>query len=334
MDTNSNTAILTVQDLKVRFHTRDAVIHAVNGISFDLQPRETLGIVGESGCGKSVMSLAMMGLIPMPPGKIESGRICYDGKDLLTLSQGQMRRIRGNDLAMIFQEPMTSLNPVLTIGQQIVEVIKLHQGLSMKAAKEKAVEYLNLVRIPEATRRLGQYPHEMSGGMRQRAMIAMALSCEPKILIADEPTTAIDVTIQAQILSLIAQLKKQIDTAIIMITHDLGVVAEMADRVIVMYAGFKVEEAPVHNLFSSPLHPYTKGLLASVPRIDTPLTKDGQNARLNEIPGSVPSLKQPLTGCAFAPRCKCVLDRCKIKIPPLVEAVPGHLVACWRVSVE
>lgn len=334
MDSNSDTAILSVQDLKVRFYTRDAVIRAVNGISFDLKPRETLGIVGESGCGKSVMSLSVMGLVPTPPGKIESGRICYGGKDLLTLSQRQMRRIRGNDLAMIFQEPMTSLNPVLTIGQQIVEVIKLHQGLSMKASKEKAVEYLNLVRIPEATRRLHQYPHEMSGGMRQRAMIAMALSCEPKILIADEPTTAIDVTIQAQILSLIAQLKKQIDTAILMITHDLGVVAEMADRVIVMYAGFKVEEAPVLNLFSNPLHPYTKGLLASVPRIDTPLTGNGQKARLNEIIGSVPSLKQPITGCAFAPRCSRALDRCKIEIPPLMEVVPGHLVACWRISVE
>ena len=330
MEPHNPSPLLTVEDLRVRFHTRDGVIHALNGIGFDLKPRETLGIVGESGCGKSVLSLAVMGLIPTPPGRIASGRICLDGRDLLSLGRRQMRRIRGNEVAMIFQEPMTSLNPVFTIGQQIVEVIKLHQGLDARKASAKAAEYLDLVRIPEARRRMDQYPHEMSGGMRQRAMIAMALSCEPKVLIADEPTTAIDVTIQAQILGLIAQLKKQIDTAIIMITHDLGVVAETADRVMVMYAGSKLEEAPVGSLFSQPRHPYTQGLMASLPRIDTPVKGAGARVRLQEIPGSVPSLKQPPEGCTFAQRCHMAQARCKKEIPALERIAPGHWVACWR----
>ena len=321
--------ILAVDDLTVRFYTRDGIVRAVNGISLNISRGETLGIVGESGCGKSVTSLAVMGLIPQPPGRIESGSIRMEGRNLLNLTEKEMRKVRGNEIAMIFQEPMTSLNPVLTIGFQISESLMLHQGFSKKEAFAKAEEFLNIVQFPEAARRLNEYPHQMSGGMRQRAMIAMALSCNPKILIADEPTTALDVTIQAQILHLMVDIKKRLQTAIIMITHDLGVIAEMADRVMVMYAGSKVEEATVHRLFDHPLHPYTRGLMASIPSIDTPAEPETVH-RLEEIPGIVPSLRQDIVGCAFAPRCKFAKDRCRHDAPPLEEHASGHWAACWE----
>ena len=326
---SSAESILAVDDLTVRFYTRDGIVRAVNGISLQISRGETLGIVGESGCGKSVTSLAVMGLIPQPPGRIESGSICMEGRNLLNLTEKEMRKVRGNDISMIFQEPMTSLNPVLTIGFLISESLMLHQGFSKKEAFVKAEESLNIVRIPEAARRLNEYPHQMSGGMRQRAMIAMALSCNPKILIADEPTTALDVTIQAQILHLMVDIKKRLQTAIIMITHDLGVIAEMADPVMVMYAGSKVEEATVHRLFDQPLHPYTRGLMASIPSIDTPAEPETVR-RLEEIPGIVPSLRQDIVGCAFAPRCKFVKDRCRHDAPPLEEHATGHWAACWE----
>ena len=321
--------ILAVDDLTVRFYTRDGIVRAVNGISLNISRGETLGIVGESGCGKSVTSLAVMGLIPQPPGRIESGSIRMEGRNLLNLTEKEMRKVRGNEIAMIFQEPMTSLNPVLTIGFQISESLMLHQGFSKKEAFAKAEEFLNIVQFPEAARRLNEYPHQMSGGMRQRAMIAMALSCNPKILIADEPTTALDVTIQAQILHLMVDIKKRLQTAIIMITHDLGVIAEMADRVMVMYAGSKVEEATVHRLFDHPLHPYTRGLMASIPSIDASAEPETVH-RLEEIPGIVPSLRQDIVGCAFAPRCKFAKDRCRHDAPPLEEHASGHWAACWE----
>ena len=326
---SSDERVLAVDDLTVRFYTRDGIVRAVNGVSLHISRGETLGIVGESGCGKSVTSLAVMGLIPQPPGRIESGSISMEGRNLLNLTEKEMRKVRGNEIAMIFQEPMTSLNPVLTIGFQISESLMLHQGFSKKEAFVKAQEFLNIVRIPEAARRLKEYPHQMSGGMRQRAMIAMALSCNPKILIADEPTTALDVTIQAQILHLMVDIKKRLQTAIIMITHDLGVIAETADRVMVMYAGSKVEEATVHRLFDHPLHPYTRGLMASIPSIDSP--SDSETVRrLEEIPGIVPSLRQDIVGCAFAPRCKFAKDRCRHDAPPLEEHAAGHWAACWE----
>jgi len=326
---SSDERVLAVDDLTVRFYTRDGIVRAVNGISLNISRGETLGIVGESGCGKSVTSLAVMGLIPQPPGRIESGSIRMEGRNLLNLTEKEMRKVRGNEIAMIFQEPMTSLNPVLTIGFQISESLMLHQGFSKKEAFAKAEEFLNIVQFPEAARRLNEYPHQMSGGMRQRAMIAMALSCNPKILIADEPTTALDVTIQAQILHLMVDIKKRLQTAIIMITHDLGVIAEMADRVMVMYAGSKVEEATVHRLFDHPLHPYTRGLMASIPSIDAP-TEPEAARRLEEIPGIVPSLRQDIVGCAFAPRCKFAKDRCRHDAPPLEEHASGHWAACWE----
>lgn len=322
--------VLAVEDLKVRFHTRDGVIRAVNGVSFSLNRRETLGIVGESGCGKSVLALSIMGLIPQPPGRIESGTILLEGRNLLDLPEEEMCKVRGNEISMIFQEPMTSLNPVLTVGFQISEALRLHQGLSKKEASEKAVEFLEMVRIPEPARRAREYPHQMSGGMRQRAMIAMAISCNPKVLIADEPTTALDVTIQAQILKLMQQLKDRIETAIIMITHDLGVIAEVAERVLVMYVGLKVEEAPAGELFDRPLHPYTRGLMASIPRIDEADEMEGSGQRLEEIPGVVPSLRREILGCPFAPRCTFVRERCRTEAPPLEEKAPGHWVACWE----
>ena len=326
---SSDERVLAVDDLTVRFYTRDGIVRAVNGISLNISRGETLGIVGESGCGKSVTSLAVMGLIPQPPGRIESGSIRMEGRNLLNLTEKEMRKVRGNEISMIFQEPMTSLNPVLTIGFQISETLMLHQGFSKKEAFVKAEEFLNIVQFPEAARRLNEYPHQMSGGMRQRAMIAMALSCNPKILIADEPTTALDVTIQAQILHLMVDIKKRLQTAIIMITHDLGVIAEMADRVMVMYAGSKVEEATVHRLFDHPLHPYTRGLMASIPSIDAPAEPETVR-RLEEIPGIVPSLRQDIVGCAFAPRCKFGKDRCRHDAPPLEEHVTGHWAACWE----
>jgi len=332
-ETRSPTAvsrrILTVNDLKVRFHMRDGVVRAVNGVSFDLCRGETLGIVGESGCGKSVTALCIMGLLPRPPARIESGTVTLEDRNLLSLSEEEIRKVRGNEISMIFQEPMTSLNPVMTVGYQIAESLMLHQGLSKKEALDKAVEFLDLVRIPDARRRLRQYPHEMSGGMRQRVMIAMALSCNPKVLIADEPTTALDVTIQAQILKLMLQLKQRIETAIIMITHDLGVIAQVAQRVVVMYVGLKVEEASVGDLFDQPMHPYTRGLMASIPRVDVAVS-GARGARLEEIPGVVPSLRREITGCPFAPRCSLAKEQCHQVQPPFVEKTPGHWVACWE----
>ena len=326
----ADSPVLAVDDLTVRFDTRDGIVHAVNGVSFDLNPGETIGLVGESGCGKSVTALSIMRLIPQPPGRIEKGTITLEGRNLLELTEGEMRRVRGNEISMIFQEPMTSLNPVLTVGFQIAEALMLHQGFSKKAAHKKAVESLELVRIPEAVRRTGEYPHQMSGGMRQRAMIAMALSCDPKVLIADEPTTALDVTIQAQILRLMRQLKDRLRSAIIIITHDLGVIAEMAERVVVMYAGRKVEEASAHELFDRPMHPYTHGLMASIPRIDKAGGGENTKRRLDEIPGIVPSLREKILGCPFAPRCRFATDQCRQVDPPLVEKVTGHWVACWE----
>src|SRR5271156_1848314 len=285
--------ILEVADLRTWFFTRDGVVRAVDGVSFHVIPGETLAIVGESGCGKSVTALSVLRLIPSPPGRIVSGMIRFAGRDLLSLGEAEMRDVRGNEISMIFQEPMTSLNPVLTIGHQIAETLTLHQGLSRRAALDRAIEMLTLVRIPEAERRIRQYPHQLSGGMRQRVMIAMALSCNPKVLIADEPTTALDVTIQAQILNLMHELKQKLGTAVILITHDLGVVAETAQRVVVMYAGRKVEEAPVEVLFEEPLHPYTRGLMRAIPRLDVEADAAGTRPRLQEIPGLVPNLTRP-----------------------------------------
>jgi peptide/nickel transport system ATP-binding protein len=320
--------LLSIEDLKTYFYTRDGVVRAVDGVSYQVKPGETLAVVGESGCGKSVTSLSILRLIPSPPGRIE-GRIRFQGRDLLELDEAAMRHIRGNEISMIFQEPMTSLNPVLTIGRQIGETLTLHQGLDRKAAEQRAIEMLRLVHIPEPARRVRQYPHELSGGMRQRVMIAMALACNPKLLIADEPTTALDVTIQAQILDLMRELKAKIGAAIILITHDLGVVAEMAQRVVVMYAGRKVEEAPVDDLFRRPLHPYTRGLLASVPQLGSTLTGGGRQ-RLTEIPGIVPALNREIVGCAFAPRCTFATERCRREAPTLERQGAGRFVACFE----
>src|SRR5262249_42914056 len=306
--------LLEIADLRTYFFTRDGIVRAVDGVSLGVKRGETLGVVGESGCGKSVTSLSILRLIPEPPGRIVSGSIRFAGTDLLKLSETEMRDIRGNEISMIFQEPMTSLNPVLTVSRQISETLILHQGLDTKAAAARAVEMLRLVKIPEPERRAQQYPHELSGGMRQRVMIAMALACNPRLLIADEPTTALDVTIQAQILDLMRELKQKIGAAIILITHDLGVVAEMAQRVVVMYAGRKVEEAPVKELFRRPRHPYTVGLLNSVPHLGA--TRGRAAApRLTEIPGMVPSLREEIVGCAFAPRCPFVPAPCRRAAP-------------------
>ena len=319
-------ALLEVEDLKTHFFTRDGVVRAVDGVSFAIHPGETLALVGESGCGKSVTSLSIMRLIASPPGRTVAGSIRFNGRDLLALSEREMRDVRGNEISMIFQEPMTSLNPVLTIGRQISETLVLHRGLARAEAMARAVEMLRLVNIPEPARRASEYPHQMSGGMRQRVMIAMALACDPKLLIADEPTTALDVTIQAQILDLMRALKEKTGAAILLITHDLGVVAEMAQRVVVMYAGRKVEEAPVNDLFDRPRHPYTRGLMKSIPRLG-----GGQavGKRLAEIPGMVPSLREPIAGCAFADRCAHAIERCRAEAPPLEAKTPGHAVACW-----
>jgi peptide/nickel transport system ATP-binding protein len=321
--------ILDIADLRTWFFTRDGVVRAVDGVSFHVIPGETLAIVGESGCGKSVTALSILRLIPSPPGRIVSGAIRFAGRDLLRLSEAQMRQVRGNEISMIFQEPMTSLNPVLTIGRQIAETLILHQGLGHNAALAKAADMLRLVHIPEADRRIGEYPHQLSGGMRQRVMIAMALACNPKLLIADEPTTALDVTIQAQILDLMRALKQKIDAAIVLITHDLGVVAEMAQRVVVMYAGHKAEEAPVSRVFRRPLHPYTKGLLASVPRLGTSLDHE-RAPRLAEIAGTVPSLREPIPGCPFETRCAFATDICRREMPAFDEKEPGHFAACFH----
>ncbi len=326
----SEQPILEIDDLRTYFYTRDGIVRAVDGVSFKLNRGETLCVVGESGCGKSVTAMSILRLLPQPPAKVESGEIRFEGRDLLKVSDNEIRAIRGNAISMIFQEPMTLLNPVLTVGRQISESIVLHQGLSRSAANKRATEMLDLVRIPEARQRLREYPHQLSGGMRQRVMIAMALSCSPKVLIADEPTTALDVTIQAQILNLMVELKRDLGTAIILITHDLGVVAEMAERVVVMYAGRKVEEAPVDELFKRPMHPYTHGLLGSIPRLNRLAEEDDEGVRLQEIPGTVPSLNQAIPGCAFAPRCDLAVERCHGEAPSLEQKRPEHWAACWE----
>jgi peptide/nickel transport system ATP-binding protein len=341
--------ILAIDNLHTRFFTRDGVVRAIEGLSLTVQAGEVLGIVGESGCGKSVTALSVMRLIPAQSGRIVEGAVRFEGKDLATLDDAQMRAIRGNQIAMVFQEPMTSLNPVHTVGAQIAEAVRIHQGLSKAAAMARAVEMLGLVRIPDAARRVNDYPHQFSGGMRQRVMIAMALSCNPKLLIADEPTTALDVTIQAQILKLMMELNGRVGAAIMLITHDLGVIAETAHRVVVMYAGRKVEEATVDALFERPVHPYTRGLMASIPRG----RQGARTRRLSEIPGIVPSLRETVpgqpafVGCAFAPRCGFATPRCHTQAPPLLQydaagvvqaAAQGqpqagaHLAACWEIE--
>jgi peptide/nickel transport system ATP-binding protein len=318
-------ALLEVDDLQTHFRTPDGVNRAVDGISFAVEAGETVAIVGESGCGKSVTANSILRLVPQPPGKI-GGAIRFQGRDLLKLSERAMREVRGNDISMIFQEPMTSLNPVLTIGRQIAEPLRLHQGLSRESVEQRVVEMLGLVGIAEPRRRAREYPHQLSGGMRQRVMIAIALACRPKLLIADEPTTALDVTIQAQILNLMTDLKQRVGAAIILITHDLGVVAEIAERVMVMYAGRKVEEAPVAELFRSPRHPYTRGLLSAVPKLGSSLA--ATQTRLAEIPGVVPNLKQRIVGCVFASRCAFARDLCRQVAPALEEKAPAHFAAC------
>ncbi|HEY7601925.1 MAG TPA: ABC transporter ATP-binding protein [Methylomirabilota bacterium] len=318
--------LLEIKGLKTHFFTEEGVVRAVDGIDLHIDKGETLGVVGESGCGKTVTALSVMKLIPMPPGKIVEGQMLYEGRDLVTMPPAQMRKIRGKEISMVFQEPMTSLNPVFTIGEQIAEAVRLHEGLGRRAAMDKTVEMLKIVHIPNPERRVKEYPHQLSGGMRQRVMIAMALSCNPKLLIADEPTTALDVTIQAQILELLNELKAKLGMAVLLITHDMGVIAETAQRVMVMYAGKVVEEAPVKELFKEPLHPYTQGLLRSIPRIDTAAT---HKQRLEAIPGVVPSLLNLPQGCRFAPRCQYVKPMYTEKEPPLKEVKRGHKVACW-----
>jgi peptide/nickel transport system ATP-binding protein len=323
--------LLEVENLQTHFRTPDGINRAVDGVTFHVAAGETLAVVGESGCGKSVTAMSLLRLIPEPPGKI-AGSIRFQGKDLLALSDKEMRAIRGNDISMIFQEPMTSLNPVLTVGRQIGETLRLHQGLSKAEAEKRAIEMLTLVGIPEPARRVREYPHQLSGGMRQRVMIAIALACNPKLLIADEPTTALDVTIQAQILDLMRDLKHRVGAAIVLITHDLGVVAEVAERVMVMYAGRKVEEASVADLFRTPRHPYTQGLLGAVPKLGSSL--EGESTRLAEIPGLVPSLKKRIEGCVFAGRCPKVADVCRQVAPGLEAKAPNHIVACHFAAKE
>ncbi|CAM3010676.1 MULTISPECIES: ABC transporter ATP-binding protein [Methylobacterium] len=321
----SGTPLLSIESLQVHFRTPDGANRAVDGVSFAIQAGETLAIVGESGCGKSVTAMSILRLLPEPPASI-AGAIRFEGTNLLDLPDRAMRKIRGNDISVIFQEPMTSLNPVLTVGRQIGETLRLHQGLSRREAEARAVEMLTLVGIPEPVRRVREYPHQLSGGMRQRVMIAIALACSPKLLIADEPTTALDVTIQAQILDLMRDLKRRVGAAIMLITHDLGVVAEVADRVVVMYAGRKVEEASVRDLFRAPRHPYTRGLMGAVPKLGA--VEHGATERLAEIPGMVPSLKQRIEGCVFAGRCPDVTDLCRAYAPALEPKAPAHLAAC------
>jgi peptide/nickel transport system ATP-binding protein len=319
--------LLDVKNLKTYFFTDEGVVRAVDGVDLYIEKGETLGVVGESGCGKSVTALSIMKLIPQPPGRIVEGEINYDGTNLVTLAPNRMRKIRGKEISMIFQEPMTSLNPVFTVGEQIAEAIRLHEGLGRREAMAKTVDMLKLVHIPNAERRVKEYPHQLSGGMRQRIMIAMALSCNPKLLIADEPTTALDVTIQAQILDLLNELKSKLRMAVMLITHDMGVIAETAQRVVVMYAAKVAEEAPVADLFKEPLHPYTQGLLRSIPRIDLAATT---HRRLETIPGTVPTLRGDIApGCRFAPRCPFVKSVCTEKDPVLKEVKPGHKVSCW-----
>ncbi len=324
--------LLEVRDLRTYFRTDSGVARAVDGVSFAVGAGETVGIVGESGCGKSVTALSILRLIAPETGRIVAGSVRFEGRELTALPDAEMRAIRGNKISMIFQEPMTSLNPVLTVGTQIAENVVQHRGVSWRAGMDRAHEMLDLVGISDSRRRLGEYPHQLSGGMRQRVMIAIALSCDPKVLIADEPTTALDVTIQAQILDLMLKLKEKLGTAIVMITHDLGVVAEVTQRVIVMYAGRKVEEATVERLFAQPMHPYTRGLMQAIPQIDADAEIAGRRPRLNEIAGIVPALNRPIVGCAFAPRCGFATARCAAERPELAEAEPGHTVACWEAS--
>jgi oligopeptide/dipeptide ABC transporter ATP-binding protein len=320
--------VLEVKGLQTVFFTSSGLFKAVDDLSFTVRRGETLAIVGESGCGKSVSALSIMRLVPNPPGRIVGGSVMLEGTDLLGLDDTSMREIRGNRISMIFQEPMTSLNPVMRIGDQIAEAVRLHRNMTGKEARQRAVEMLRLVRIPEPARRALEYPHQLSGGMRQRAMIAMALACRPALLIADEPTTALDVTIQAQILALVLELQNELGMGLILITHDLGVVAQTAQRVIVMYAGRKVEEASVDSLFANPRHPYTSGLMASIPAV--PSSEESKDARLAEIPGTVPSLSRLPPGCAFAPRCSMAIDRCRAEYPPLQNWGDDHWAACWR----
>ncbi|MCC7080493.1 MAG: ABC transporter ATP-binding protein [Burkholderiales bacterium] len=322
---------LEADSLRTYFYTRGGIVKAVDDVSFKLGRGETLGIVGESGCGKSITALTLMRLIPNPPGRIVGGSVRVDGRDLLQLDEEAMRAIRGNEISMIFQEPMTSLNPVITVGRQIGEALILHQGMSKKEALARSIEMLRLVRIPEPTQRVQEFPHQLSGGMRQRVMIAMALACNPKVLIADEPTTALDVTIQAQILELIVELQERLGTAVILITHDLGVIAETARRVIVMYAGRKVEEADCEALFETPLHPYTHGLLSSIPSLGILTGSEARRReRLTEIPGIVPALNALPPGCAFAPRCPHADAQCHTQRPSYEEKRSDHWVACWH----
>jgi oligopeptide/dipeptide ABC transporter ATP-binding protein len=322
---SKNGVLLKIEGLQTHFFTEAGTVRAVDGVSLSVRKGETLGIVGESGCGKSVTALSVLRLIPNPPGKIVSGNIYLEGRDLLQLPEDEMRKVRGASISMIFQEPMTSLNPVFTVGDQIAEGIRLHQGLSKRESWNKAIEMLRLVRIPDPDRRVKEYPHQMSGGMRQRVMIAMALSCNPQLLIADEPTTALDVTIQAQILELLNQLKAELGMAVMLITHDLGVVADTAARVMVMYAGRVVEEAPVMELFTNPKHPYTQGLLNSIPRIE----KAERRPRLQAIPGMVPDMLDLPKGCKFQARCPKLFEPCAGEEPPLKEIAANHRVRCY-----
>ncbi len=317
--------LLQVKDLKTHFFTDDGVVKAVDGITYDLEEGETLGLVGESGCGKSVSALSLLRLIPTPPGKIVGGEVIFEGEDLLQVDEDEIRHVRGNKIAMVFQEPMTSLNPVLTIGAQIMESIQLHLGLNNEEARARSVELLDMVGIPEAAGRLRDYPHQFSGGMRQRVMIAMALSCNPQLLLADEPTTALDVTIQAQVLEIMARLATELGTAVVVITHNLGVVARYADRVNVMYAGKIVEGGTADDIFLRPRHPYTVGLMFSVPRLDAE-----EHVRLATIEGQPPLLIDPIPGCSFEPRCDWRIDRCATEPPPLELMEEGHFACCWR----
>ena len=316
--------ILSVKDLKTRFHTPEGTVYAVNGISFDLKEGETLAVVGESGCGKSVSMLSILRLIPIPPGEIASGTALYTGRDLLKMSDSELEDVRGKEISMIFQDPMTSLNPVLTVRRQLTEGMRVHLGMTQDEAIERAINMLEAVGIPDPAKRLGNYPHQFSGGMRQRVMIAMALSCNPSLLIADEPTTALDVTIQSQITELVSAMREQLQMSIIWITHDLGVVASLADRVIVMYAGYIVEEAAVFELYEAAQHPYTLALMAALPRVD-----ERRHERLKSIPGAPPNLLVEPHGCPFAARCEFALDVCRERRPELLPVSPGHMVACW-----
>jgi len=322
---NVTQRLLDIRGLKTHFKTDDGWLHAVDGVDIGIDRGETVCVVGESGCGKSVTAMSVLKLLPMPPGRIVAGQILWQGRDIVPMQEDAMQQIRMKEIAIVFQEPMTSLNPVYTVGEQIAEGLRLHEGLDRKQALERAVEMLKLVRIPTPERRVHDFPHQFSGGMRQRVMIAMALSCKPQLLIADEPTTALDVTIQAQILDLLAELKAELGMAILLITHAMGVVAEVAQRVVVMYAGKVVEEAVVSELFAHPRHPYTQGLIRSIPRIDSALTK---KVRLETISGTVPKLIAPPEGCRFAPRCKFVTPACTQATPALRQVAPGHKVAC------